>query len=120
VLKPGGRTAFLTIHVAPGLSAERRRRANSSGPPDVRLRRDYPDLMRSAGFVDVTEEDVTGAYLETARAWRKHSVDMEAELTGLDLPASFEERQANRRTTIAAIEDGLLRRSLYVGRRPAR
>ena len=80
----------------------------------------YSALLRRAGFVDIVEEDVTGAYLETARRWLHHSDEMEPELAGLDLAASFDERQANRRTAIAAIEDGLLKRSRFVARRPDR
>jgi hypothetical protein len=40
------------------------------------------------------------------------------ELAGLEAPAAFEQRQADREAMLAAIDAGLLRRALVVARRP--
>ena len=69
LLRSGGRLAFTTIHVAPGLDQPRHRRAVRAGPRHVATRRPYPELVAQAGFVDVTEIDVTDDYARTQRAW---------------------------------------------------
>ncbi|GEL20250.1 hypothetical protein [Pseudonocardia asaccharolytica] len=115
VLRPGGRTAFFTIHVAPGLSPAARRRAAEAGPPAVTSHGNYRNLMRSAGFVEVEEHDVTAAYLETARAWLRHVEDAADDLAAVEPPGLVADRLARRREVVAAIESGLLRRSLLIG-----
>jgi cyclopropane fatty-acyl-phospholipid synthase-like methyltransferase len=66
-LRPGGRTAFSVIYPTPGLPPAQARRAVEAGPPHCGLRTSYAGLLRSAGFVDVDEHDLTPAYLATAR-----------------------------------------------------
>jgi hypothetical protein len=119
VLRPGGRTAFYSIFVSPGLTGRDRRRAGRCGPPAVATASTYSSLLRSAGFVEIVEVDVTAAYLDTARAWLRHGQRFEAELAAQP-PGSFADRLARRRVAIPAIEAGLLRRSLFVATRPAR
>jgi hypothetical protein len=116
-LRPGGHTAFLTIHVAPGLPAAARRRAAREGPRAVATRSDHLTMLRKAGYVDAIEIDVTAAFLHTARAWSQESARLGDELAPLELPGAFAERQSERKRMIAAIEDGLLLRSLYSARR---
>ena len=116
-LRPGGRTALLTIHVAPGLSAAARRRALREGPRAVAARSDHLSMLRNAGYVDAIEIDVTAAFLHTARAWSQASERLGDELAPLEPPGAFAERQADRKRMISAIEDGLLLRSLYSARR---
>jgi len=74
-------------------------------------------MLRNAGYVDAIEIDVTAAFLHTARAWLQESTRRGDELAALETPGAFEERKAERERMIAAIEDGLLRRSLYSARR---
>ena len=116
-LRPGGRTAFLTIHVAPGFPATTRRRAARVGPRAVATRSDHLTMLRNAGYVDAIEIDVTAPFLHTARAWLQESERLGDELALLEPPGAFAERQAERSRMIAAIEDGLLLRSLYSARR---
>jgi cyclopropane fatty-acyl-phospholipid synthase-like methyltransferase len=119
-LRPGGATAFSVIFPTPGLSPGQRRRARDAGPPAAIARSDYPSMLRSARFTDIEEHDVTAAFLATARlavdVWNERADDVVASLGTRD----FDERQAKRRVTIAATEDGLLRRSIFVARRPRR
>ena len=65
-LRHGARTAFTAIFPAPGLNAADARRAIEAGPPNCGLRTSYPSLLRSAGFVDIGERDLTADYFATA------------------------------------------------------
>jgi hypothetical protein len=118
LLRPGGRIAYTTIFVAPGLSAARRRRAQRSGPRAVATRSDHQGLLASAGFADIEMLDVTVEFASTARAWLAAWAANEQELTALESPGVFSERQRDRRTQLRAIEDGLLRRGLFSATRP--
>lgn len=119
MLRTGGRIAFYSIFVPPGLTDRDRRRAARAGPPAVASPSTYPSLLRSAGFVELDEVDVTAAYLDTARAWLRHGQEFEAELAALEPNGAFTDKLTRRRAAIAAIEAGLLRRSLFFGARPA-
>jgi len=105
--------AFLTIHLAPNLSRSQHRQAALAGPPAVITRDDHQSMLRRAGFEDIQETDVTADYLATVRAWFDHSSAREAELRQVVGDAMFEARQLDRQLQMAAIERGLLRRSLF-------
>jgi hypothetical protein len=120
LLRPGGRTAFFTIHTAPDLDARLRRRAHRDGPVAVASYLPSRELLDRAGFVDIDETDCTAAFAVTARAWIDQwdlHRDALIELLGA---AEVEERQRDRRAQLAAVENGLLRRSLLVATRPRR
>jgi ubiquinone/menaquinone biosynthesis C-methylase UbiE len=120
VLRPGGRTAFSVIFPAPGLRPAQARRAAEAGPPHCGLPTTYPALLRSAGFVDVDEHDLTPAYLATALtklAVADELADAMADMLGRE---AFDDMQAKRRLAVGAIADGLLRRARFVARRPDR
>lgn len=110
--------AFTTIYVAPGLAPAANRRARRSGPRAVASRSDEERLLMSAGFVGVEHLDVTEAYAVTARAWLEESQAHAQELAAIDAPGAFDQRQHERRAQLAAIEEGLLRRGLFVAARP--
>ncbi len=118
LLRPAGRTAFFTIHAADGLTPWQRRRASRDGPLAVATARPYPGLLAAAGFIDVTEENCTAAFASAARGWIEQNEMRRHELVALIGEASFIERQAERRVQLAAVEDGVLRRSLFTARRP--
>jgi len=120
LLRPGGRIAFTTIHGSPGLTDAARRRAHRSGPRAVATRSDQAHLLWSAGFVDVDEVDLTAAFATTARAWLTEAETHAEALAAVEAPGAFEERQRERRVQLAAIDDGLLRRSLFSATRPPR
>ena len=112
-LRPGGRLAFLTILPAPGLASNARRRANRLGPVAVAVRTSYPNLLRSAGFSDVRDDDLTEDYRSTLLRWIAATNRREADIraaTGDDL---YDERAENRQRTLEAIDAGLLQRRLY-------
>jgi hypothetical protein len=87
------------------------------------MRSDHYRLLRAAGFQDILEIDVTPAFAATAAAWLAETEPHAEELARLEPPAAFEQRQADRRSMLAAIDAGLLRRALLLartrGRQPA-
>jgi hypothetical protein len=110
--------AFTTIFESPGLPPAARRRARAAGPRAVAMRSDHRRLLGSAGFRDITEVDVTPEFRATAAAWLAEAAVHAEELARLEALDAFEQRQADRRAMLAAIDAGLLRRSLVLARRP--
>jgi hypothetical protein len=108
---------FSTIFEAPGLSPAARRRARAAGPRAVAMRTNHQRLLGAGGFRDITELDVTPAFRATAAAWLAESEAHTTELALLEPPGAFAQRQADRRAMLAAIDAGLLRRSLLFARR---
>ncbi len=108
--------ALFTITLAPGLGAGEHRRAVRAGPPAVSSRQGTGDLLVRAGFDHLSETDVSGPYLHTARAWIA-AEDRYRDGLGCD-GATFEQNQRINRATVAAIEAGWLRRHLITARRP--
>jgi hypothetical protein len=118
LLRPGGRTAFLTIYPTPGLTLRLRRRAHRDGPVAVASHVPNRELLERAGFVDVDETDGTEEFASVAEAWVDQCdahCDALADLLGAD---ELEQRQNERRIQLRAVHEGLLRRSLLVARRP--
>ncbi len=111
--------AFTVVEVAPGLTPAQRRRAARVGPVGVRTRSDYPSLLASAGFVDVVVDDRSDRYRATQQRWIDATVRREDELRAVLGESVYEERIAERHGSLAAIDDGVLLRRLYVARRPA-
>ena len=118
ILRPDGRMAFTTIHVAEGLDERDHRRAVRAGPWHVATRSPYRRLVEQAGFVDVDEIDVTDEYAATQRAWFDISSAHADELGRLTSATEFAVAQADRRRTREAIADGLLHRTLFVAVAP--
>jgi hypothetical protein len=116
-LRPGGRLAFHTIELSPGLSAAGRRRAISIGPPAVTVRTTYLSLLRSAGFIEVDAVDLTAEYLATQRRWLAATLQHEVGLRDALGDDVVREAIERRRRTVGAIEEGLLQRTLYAAKR---
>jgi hypothetical protein len=110
--------AFQTIHPAPGLNAAQRRRAHRSGPWAVASTRSPHELLDRAGLVDIRVIDQTDEFRRVAAAWIEQWNEHRGELVALYGETDFETRQRDRRTQLQAIDDGLLRRSMAVGRVP--
>jgi cyclopropane fatty-acyl-phospholipid synthase-like methyltransferase len=117
LLRPGGRLVFTTIHVAPGLDPARHRCAVRAGPWQVAARRPYPELVVQAGFTDVVDIDVTEDYARTQQRWLQANESRSKDVRHLTSDADFATAQADRRAAQAAINDGLLRRSLITATR---
>ena len=119
LLRPGGRLAFTTIHVADDLDAGAHRRAVRAGPWHVATRRPYPEIVDRAGFTDIAVQDVTGEYERTQRTWLEETDANADALRQATNITEYELGQQERRRTRAAIADGLLRRSLITVSRAA-
>jgi cyclopropane fatty-acyl-phospholipid synthase-like methyltransferase len=118
LLRPGGRMAFYTIHLAAGLTPARRRRASRDGPVAVSAPRPYGQMLASAGFTQVREIDRTKEFERVARAWVEQWDLHRADLVSTFGERDVAERQAARRAELRAIEDGVLSRSLFTAIRP--
>ena len=118
ILRPSGRTAFFTIHPAAGLTAAQRRRASRDGPLAVATARPHRQLLEAAGFSHVTETDHTAEFAAITRAWIHQWDTNHSDLVALLGEPVVEERQAERRAQLRAIEDGILSRSLFTASRP--
>jgi hypothetical protein len=119
ILVPGGRTTFFTIFVSPGLSRRDHRRAVRLGPRAVASNRGQSELVAAAGFVQVDDIDFTEQFLETARRWLRFSLELEPELRASVGNDAFDDQIADRTDMVAAIEQGLLKRSLLVAVAPS-
>jgi len=118
LLRPGGRIAYTTIYVAPGLSEAQRRRARRSGPPAVASSSQPLQLLRSSNLVDIDSVDLTNEYAETAAAWVAATEANLDALAALDSRAAVEQRLRERDAHLRAIQDGLLKRGLFVASQP--
>lgn len=76
-------------------------------------------MLRAARFTDVRQEDLTEDLRRTAQDWLDVSARYASELAAEVGREQFEEGQDRRREMIAAVDAGLIRRSLYAARRPA-
>ena len=119
-LKPGGRIAYYNIFINDELSPDERRRRRGVGPPGVYTRAHQQDMLRSAGFVNIQETDVTEEYGRLQRALyeanKRHARSLRRSLGA----TTFDETQARRVRTSEGIEAGTLRRSLLFAERPRR
>ena len=118
VLKRGGILSYVVIAIADRLSPDEIATAIEAGPPRVDAGPGYPELMATAGFVDLDVSDVTADYLTTLSAWVREWDAESAALIPIVGAEEFAEQQATRRGAVAAIERGLLRRYLLTGTRP--
>ena len=76
------------------------------------------ELLRRAGFIDVAELDSTEEFRAVANEWIDQWDEHRDALTAVYGGSEFESRQQDRRLQLRAVEDGLLRRSLFLGSRP--
>lgn len=111
--------AFYTIFIPPGLSEAAYRRAVRIGARSVASwRREQQELLISAGFVQIEETDVSDEYLRIKRALLDARERYAPDLRRSQGEAEFAQMQKEQRAEAAAIEAGLLRRSLFVALRP--
>ncbi|HWM22616.1 MAG TPA: hypothetical protein VNO51_23185 [Ilumatobacteraceae bacterium] len=73
--------------------------------------------MRRAGVIVVVDQ--TDGFRTTAAAWIREWDTHRDELVAMFGGDEFATRQKKRTVQLHAIDDGLLRRSLAIGRRPA-
>lgn len=118
LLKPGGRLAFYTIYIPAGLPPDVYEQAKEAGPRAAETPQDHETMLRSAGFGEVSEIDVTVQYLATQRALLVSRQRHERALRREAGAEEFERRVRDNQHAAAAIEAGLLHRSLFLATRP--
>jgi ubiquinone/menaquinone biosynthesis C-methylase UbiE len=114
VIRQDGQMVFTVISIAPGLSSNEYRRAAADGPVFVESETDYPTLLRQTGWTTVECHDITLAYGASCRRQAQADTQNKEELQALIGISEFAQRQADWRSQITAIDDGLLRRELFV------
>jgi ubiquinone/menaquinone biosynthesis C-methylase UbiE len=114
VVRAGARMVFTVISIAPGLSSSDYQRAADCGPPCVEAAVEYPTLLRQAGWDLIDHVDLTPEYAHTVRRLLS---EWEARADGLREfhgATEFTELVIRRRAALQAIEEGLLKRGLFV------
>jgi len=119
VIRDDGRMAFTVISVAPGLSPEKYRQAVANGPEFIEAEADYPALLEQTGWVIVDCRDITLDFGTSCRRQLQADTERRDALEALIGTSEFAERQVGWRSKLTAIEDGLLRRELFIAT-PAR
>lgn len=117
LLRPGGTLAFTTIYIAPGVTPEQYRRASRVRGAGIAQGRPLGDLLAAAGFVDVRQRDVTGAFARTTRAYLETSERYADELRIAWGQARFAEVLSDRKGTLSLVAEGAVRRALITARR---
>jgi SAM-dependent methyltransferase len=114
-IRSGGRMVFTVIYVAPGLSREDHERAVADGPEFVESETDYPTLLAETGWKVLDCQDITIDYAASCRRQIRADEDRRAALQTLIGSSEYAERQADWQLKLKAIDDGLLRRKLFIG-----
>jgi cyclopropane fatty-acyl-phospholipid synthase-like methyltransferase len=117
LLRPGGRMAFTTIYIAPGVSARDYRRAQKARGPGVAERRAMTELAATAGFDAVHERDVSAEFARTTRAYLDAAAPVERALRAAWGDARLDAWLRDRRATLRLIEEGVVRRGFFTARR---
>ncbi len=114
VIRSGGRMVFSVISIAPDLSREDHGRAVGNGPEFIETDTDYPALLGQTGWTVVDRHDITIDFAASCRRQLRADEERRDALETLIGASEFAERLAGWRSKIAAIEEGLLRRELFV------
>jgi hypothetical protein len=118
VLKPGGRIAYFSIFIAPEVSPEDRR-SYKQEQPELYSRSQQIALLRNAGFAPTEETDVTAEYRRTLEALCQANDRHAGSLRRVRGDKDFEDSQRFRLHRLRGIDEGIIRRSLFVAERPS-
>lgn len=116
VARPGARMVFSVIAPSHVLTASERRLAVASGPPHVEVDGDYGDLLDQLGWSVTERNDVTEEYRRCVRAMLVGLEDNQEALIKVLGKEEFQRRIERRTNALTAIDDGLLKRELFVNR----
>jgi hypothetical protein len=105
---------FTVISVAPGLSRENQKRAVECRPEFIASKTDHPTLLARTGWTVLDCQDITMDYLASCRRNLQADEERNEALQTLIGTAAFAQRQLGWRSKIMALNDGLLRRELFV------
>ena len=105
---------FSVISVASNLAPAAYVRAVTNGPEFVEAEADYPTLLGETGWTMLERHDLTQPYAASCRRQLSADAAHRDALTTLLSAAAFAERQASWQAKLACLEEGLLRRELFV------
>lgn len=105
--------AFMVIHLAPGIGDQAAADVIESTAAYLETDRPYLEMIETAGFTDITSEDVTADYVRVSKSWLDSAADLEEDLRAVIGDTTFEEKQANRARALTHVEAGLVRRTLF-------
>ncbi len=114
VIRPEGKMAFTVIRVTPGLTGSDYRRSVENGPEFVESAQDYHKMINDTGWKINSCDDITAEFAASCgRQIEAFAAQEEAlvELLGKD---EYRQRVINWRTKLDTINDGLLRRNLFL------
>ncbi len=114
VIRDSGRMVFTVIWITPGLSRDDHRRALEGAPEFGESETDYPTLLGQTGWAVNECLDVTEGYADSIRRFIRADGEFKDQLEALIGTTEFAERQAGWRSELRAVEQGLLRRDLFV------
>jgi cyclopropane fatty-acyl-phospholipid synthase-like methyltransferase len=117
VMRKRARLAYFVIELAEGLPAGIRAEAAPFGPDHVEADDRYAVLMEQAGFKRIESTDVTDEYRTTLSAWIREWAAASRDIAPIVGIAEFEDRQQRRKRSLAAVEKGWIRRTLYTAYR---
>jgi SAM-dependent methyltransferase len=112
-LRPGGTMVFTVIFIPQGLSSADYARAVDCGPPVIEAAMGYPEMLREAGWNITLQTDLTSQYRTSLRRLIDEEVAHEAELRDLLGDSDYSDKLGRRRRSLAAIEQGLIRREMF-------
>jgi ubiquinone/menaquinone biosynthesis C-methylase UbiE len=114
VIRDSGSMGFTVIWITPGLSRDDYRRALEQAPEFGEVETDYPTLLGQTGWIVTDCLDVSDGYASTVRGFMRADREFKEDLEALLGATEFADRQAGWRSELGAIEEGLLRRDLFV------
>ncbi len=113
VLRPGGSMVFTVIFISPGLSPSDHALAAANGPPVVDAALGYPEMLDEAGWEITTRTELTAEYRSSLGRLIELEKAHEAELRNLRGDAGYVEKLGRRQRSLAAVEQGLIRREMF-------
>ena len=114
IIKPDGKMVFTVIFVAPELSAAARERAIDHGPPYIASDAPYVELLAKSGWLIEHEIDLTENYFATAKIVLRELSKRTDALVTLMGQTDFDAKIDRCRRTIIGLEEGLVRRAMFV------
>lgn len=114
VVRQGGRMAFSVLYIPPGLSPIDYGRALETAPEFVETDVDYPTLLDETGWILLERRDLTVAFMESCRKRLHLETERQAALRSVIGPEELEARLEKLRRRIPVLEQGLLRRDLFL------
>lgn len=114
VLRRGGRMAFSVLDIPPGLSSAEHARALETAPEFVETDADYTTLLEETGWALLERRDLTRQFMESCGKRLRLEAERQTELRPVIGPAEFDARQDKFRRRLPVLEQGHLRRELFL------